>query len=496
MSVGVYTLQLNTGKYYVGKSENIEDRIAQHIAQTDKCAKFIKDNNGVKTQIELLTSVIEDLNLWEQQETLAQMLDKGFNNVRGWEFTNSNPLTYEECVSIKTLLFGSGDLCRKCGNPGHFAQDCKSQKASWFIELGKCMNQKTKPNNIFQNIIKKQENESKITDFELEFAKTNRGKCKKCELNIDKDELKIGIKAVNLKKQEYIKWYHIDCFKKDNNIDMSIVNNFCKKNKSTNQKTEKKQSSLKEKKTKENNNLKVGDKIGIETIKKDKYFGTIKFINKNKLILKSPYYWYPNDKKEIDNNKFLECKGEYNMPLPMAPHKIIDYNHNLSTNYNLGDYIEIKLNSTGQIIRGDITKKNKKEITINLDILNKEGIYPPESLRTILIENKKFIWNVNNDVIDYINILNESLPAFKQKKEKKTIPQQITFHKNCCYRCGNSNHYANNCYATYDVNGNYIDDSEDSSEEVWECSYCGKEFDSEKGALFHENRYCRKKRYY
>lgn len=329
MSAGVYTLQLNTGKYYVGKSENIEERIAQHIAQTDKCAKFIKDNNGVKTQIELLTSVIEDLNLWEQQETLAQMLDKGFNNVRGWEFTNSNPLTYEECVSIKTLLFGSGDLCRKCGNPGHFAQDCKSQKASWFIELEKCMNQKTKPNNVFQNIIKKQENESKITDFELEFAKTNRGKCKKCELNINKDELKIGIKAVNLKKQEYIKWYHIDCFKKDNNIDMSIVNNFCKKNKSTDQKTEKKQSSL---------------------------------------------------------------------------------------------------------------------------------------------------------------------------KEKKTIPQQITFHKNCCYRCGNSNHYANNCYATYDVNGNYIDDSddseEDSSEEVWECSYCGKEFDSEKGALFHENRYCRKKRYY
>ncbi len=38
--------------------------------------------------------------------------------------------------------------------------------------------------------------------------------------------------------------------------------------------------------------------------------------------------------------------------------------------------------------------------------------------------------------------------------------------------------------------------SDDSSEEVWECSYCGKEFDSEKGALFHENRYCRKKRYY
>lgn len=325
MPAGVYALQLNNNKYYVGKSDNIEKRLQEHKSLSDKCAKFIKDSGGVKKNIDLLTSN-NDLNIWEQQETLAQMLDKGFNNVRGWEFTNSNPLTYEECVSIKTLLFGSGDLCRNCGNPGHFAQDCKSQKAEWFIELEKCMNQKPQSNNVFQNIIKKQQTDSKITDFELEIAKTNRGKCKKCELNIDKDELKIGIKAVNLKKQEYIKWYHIDCFKKDNNIDMSIVNNFRKKNKSINQKTD--------------------------------------------------------------------------------------------------------------------------------------------------------------------------------KKEKKTIPQQITFHKNCCYRCGNSNHYANNCYATYDVNGNYIDDSEDSedsedsSEEVWECSYCGKEFDSEKGALFHENRYCRKKRYY
>ena len=37
----------------------------------------------------------------------------------------------------------------------------------------------------------------------------------------------------------------------------------------------------------------------------------------------------------------------------------------------------------------------------------------------------------------------------------------------------------------------YLDD--ESEIEVWCCSYCNKEFDTEKGALFHENKYCKKK---
>ena len=231
MSSGVYTLQLNTDKYYVGKSENVEERINQHKTLSENSAKFVKDNNGVKTQIELLTSDIEDLNLWEQQETLAQMLDKGFNNVRGWEFTSSNPLTYEECVSIKTLLFGSGDLCRKCGNPDHFASNCNQTKAEWLVNLEECMDNKPKKENVFKNLINKQNNSKKQENIkidskktsktsnktnnklpELEVAKTNRGKCKKCESNIDKDELKAGIKTVT-SKGEFIKWFHISCYK-------------------------------------------------------------------------------------------------------------------------------------------------------------------------------------------------------------------------------------------------------------------------------------------
>ena len=51
-----------------------------------------------------------------------------------------------------------------------------------------------------------------------------------------------------------------------------------------------------------------------------------------------------------------------------------------------------------------------------------------------------------------------------------------------CFRCGQKGHFITNC--PY---------SESSEEEVWCCEYCGKEFDTEKGCLFHENRYCKQK---
>lgn len=52
-----------------------------------------------------------------------------------------------------------------------------------------------------------------------------------------------------------------------------------------------------------------------------------------------------------------------------------------------------------------------------------------------------------------------------------------------CSRCGRKGHNETNCYANRDLAGNEIKD-------VWACSYCGKEFNSERGVIFHENRYC------
>ena len=100
----------------------------------------------------------------------------------------------------------------------------------------------------------------------------------------------------------------------------------------------------------------------------------------------------------------------------------------------------------------------------------------------------------------------------------KTISRMINGSTDKCYKCGSDNHYANKCNKLPTVSskvsnklkcercertGHSIDDcyattDKDGEEileyvEVYCCDYCGKEFDTAKGAQFHENVYCKKK---
>ena len=78
------------------------------------------------------------------------------------------------------------------------------------------------------------------------------------------------------------------------------------------------------------------------------------------------------------------------------------------------------------------------------------------------------------------------------------LKKELWHSKNLCTRCGRNTHFVKDCYAKTDIDGNTIDDEDTSSdsdsvsEEVWCCSYCNKEFDTENGARFHEINYCKK----
>ena len=74
---------VNTDKYYVGKSDDIENRIKNHKECNDKCAKFVKINGGVNDVLQPLTPPDNNLSNWEKDETLARMIKHGYNNVRG-----------------------------------------------------------------------------------------------------------------------------------------------------------------------------------------------------------------------------------------------------------------------------------------------------------------------------------------------------------------------------------------------------------------------------
>jgi hypothetical protein len=80
----------------------------------------------------------------------------------------------------------------------------------------------------------------------------------------------------------------------------------------------------------------------------------------------------------------------------------------------------------------------------------------------------------------------------KNNCENEYVIIQKCNNSNVCYRCGRDGHYVENCYATTDINGNTINNSDSDSDSdydiIWECEYCGKEFESEKSAELHEKK--------
>tara|TARA_X000000950_G_C13454178_1_gene473165 strand:- start:4 stop:570 length:567 start_codon:yes stop_codon:yes gene_type:complete len=79
------------------------------------------------------------------------------------------------------------------------------------------------------------------------------------------------------------------------------------------------------------------------------------------------------------------------------------------------------------------------------------------------------------------NVRGGSFVSLKLDKSTiETIKQMINGTNDKCFTCGKSGHFANSCQESY------------GECKVWCCSYCDKQFDTYKGATFHENIYCKK----
>ena len=71
------------GRYYVGKSVDIDARIAQHRAAA---AAAGRPTGFVELPPES-TGSVDDLEAWERAETLHRMRAHGLGRVRGWRFS-------------------------------------------------------------------------------------------------------------------------------------------------------------------------------------------------------------------------------------------------------------------------------------------------------------------------------------------------------------------------------------------------------------------------
>ncbi len=127
---GVYILELAQGRVYVGHSTDRRRRIQQHVA--GQGSAFTKAYPPTGVILPRLGCVSGSAEAAERDETLRYMFLRGIPFVRGWKYVRvdmSDAEAKEAEDNIRELF----DLCRRCGHPGHFINECKAN----FDRLGK-----------------------------------------------------------------------------------------------------------------------------------------------------------------------------------------------------------------------------------------------------------------------------------------------------------------------------------------------------------------------
>jgi len=119
MSEYIYVLRLRDGKYYVGRSANVDARFRAHLEGT--ASAWTK----LHAPIEIVQRVASASRYDEDAKTLELMDLHGVDAVRGGQYANV-VLTPQQRAAIASSHRAAKDECLRCGAAGHFVAQCKA----------------------------------------------------------------------------------------------------------------------------------------------------------------------------------------------------------------------------------------------------------------------------------------------------------------------------------------------------------------------------------
>jgi hypothetical protein len=127
--VFIYALQLEQGKYYIGKTSNPDFRIEQH---------FLSGGATWTTKYKPLNvvEIISDCDDYDEDKYTRRYMDKyGIDNVRGGSFCEV-VLDESTMKLLEKMSKTTQNTCFTCGAMGHFAKECK--KCEDLSSINKC----------------------------------------------------------------------------------------------------------------------------------------------------------------------------------------------------------------------------------------------------------------------------------------------------------------------------------------------------------------------
>lgn len=147
----IYILRLSTGKYYIGKTKNVDKRWEEHISGNGSgWTKKYKP-------LSLIKSVVSTSHFDEDMYVKEYMEKYGIENVRGG--TYSNMVLDANCIAVlEKEIRHSNNLCVRCGRDTHFIKDCyattNSDGKAIKKETAKDTKKDVKPPKAYKEVVK------------------------------------------------------------------------------------------------------------------------------------------------------------------------------------------------------------------------------------------------------------------------------------------------------------------------------------------------------